>query len=189
MNILTDYLPTELTICGEKCPIKSDFRTWIKFTQIISSSSKADISAFVSVIRLVFDKFPPRFEETITAMMEFYNPPKQQSNGRAESNRKRVYDFDYDAELIYAAFLQQYKIDLCTQNMHWWQFKALFNNLTEDTQFVKVMQYRAMDLSRIKDKEQRKFYGKMKRIYKLPDNRTEEEKEQEMLDVLSASFM
>ena len=34
--------------------------------------------------------------------------------------------------------------------------------------------------SKIKDKETKKFYREMKRLYKLKDKRTDEEKEQEL---------
>lgn len=50
------------------------------------------------------------------------------------------------------------------------------------------MEYRAVDLSTIKDKEQKAFYRKMKQIYRLPDSRSEEEKEAAMIDAFAAMF-
>ena len=41
------------------------------------------------------------------------------------------------------------------------------------------MGYRAIDLSKIKDKEERKRYRKLKQIYALPDMRTQEQKEED----------
>ena len=38
--------------------------------------------------------------------------------------------------------------------LHWWKFKAMFKSLKEDTEIVKIMRYRSMDLSKIK-KERR----------------------------------
>ena len=38
---------------------------------------------------------------------------------------------------------------------------------------MKIMRYRAVDITKI-PKEQKDFYRKMKQIYALPDNRTEE---------------
>ena len=121
--------------------------------------------------------------------MDFYSTEKlQKSNKRSEKKSKRVYDFEIDSELIYAAFMQQYKIDLSTVDLHWWKFKALFNSLSEDTQFIKVVRYRSMDLSKIKDKDQKKFYREMKSFYRLPDNRTEKEKEEGLNNALSGLF-
>ena len=50
------------------------------------------------------------------------------------------------------------------------------------------MGYRAINIGDIKDKEQKKFYKKMKSLYSLPDNRSEEEKEIEMLEKLNSIF-
>jgi len=76
--------------------------------------------------------------------------------------------------------MQQYNIDLQEiKYMHWWKFKALFNGLAENTEIVKIMGYRAVNLSKIKDKEQKNFYKRMKKIYALPDTRSQEEKESE----------
>ena len=90
--------------------------------------------------------------------------------------------------MIYSAFMQQYKIDLSDTRMHWWKFKALFGGLSEDTHIVKAIQYRTIDLSTIKDKEQKKFYKKMKSAYKLPDNRNEQQKEEYINTVLEGMF-
>ena len=189
MNILTDALPTELKICGKTCPIKSDFRTWIKVSALMSNHNIDEISALTESLKLVFFKLPPKLSDAIGAILEFYNPKKIQNTGGGEVSKKRIYDFSYDAELIYAAFLQQYKLDLCREELHWWQFKTLFDNLTEETQFIKVVGYRSIKLEKIKDKEQRKFYRKMKELYKLPDNRTQEERERDMVKAFEASFV
>jgi hypothetical protein len=64
----------------------------------------------------------------------------------------------------------------------------LFDGLNDSTQFIKVVGYRSIKLSDIKDKEQKKYYRKMKQLYKLPDTRTQEEKEQAMNDMFEKMF-
>ena len=120
--------------------------------------------------------------------MKFYSYTPVKSENKDRAVNKNYFDFEYDANLIYSAFLQQYKIDLCQTNMHWWTFKALLGGLSDDTHFIKVVQYRSMDLSKIKDKEQKRHYQKMKALYKLPDNRSEEQKEQHLNDVMESMF-
>ena len=68
--------------------------------------------------------------------------------------------------------------------MHWWKFRALFNGLNENVMFSKITGYRSMNTDKIKDKEQREYYEKMKRMYALPDNRTIEEKESDFANAL-----
>ena len=54
------------------------------------------------------------------------------------------FSFTQDAPYIYAAFRQQYGIDLLAERgkMHWWAFNALLRGLTDATQFVKILQIR-----------------------------------------------
>lgn len=61
--------------------------------------------------------------------------------------------------------------------LHWWEFRALFQGLKDDNKIVKIMGYRGIDLSKIKDKEEKARYKKLKKIYALPDMRTEQQKE------------
>jgi len=42
-----------------------------------------------------------------------------------------------------------------------------FKALKEDNEIVKIMGYRAVDLGKIKDKEQKAYYKKMKDLYKI----------------------
>ena len=74
--------------------------------------------------------------------------------------------------------MQQYKIDLQDiKYLHWWKFKAMFDGLNENTKMAEIMSYRAMDISKIKDKEEKKRYKNLQEAYSLPDMRTTEQKE------------
>ena len=46
------------------------------------------------------------------------------------------------------------------------------------------MGYRALDISKIKDKQEKKRYKYLQEIYKLPDMRSEEEKEEDFAEAL-----
>lgn len=185
MSIITTDLPTSLEICGKQCPIRTDVKTWLEFSHLVSGELTPEKIA--DIFALVFYELPPQFMAAFEAMGTFYShSEKTDVKKKQTSSQKRVFDFDFDGDLIYAAFLQQYKIDLCLHQLHWWQFKALFNCLSEDTQFVKVMQYRSVNLSEIKDKNQRKFYRRMKQVYRLPDNRSEAQKEADMNEAFAA---
>ncbi len=64
----------------------------------------------------------------------------------APAGQPRVVDFELDGEYIYAAFLQDYGIDLIEQQgkLHWRKFLALFQGLSEDTRIKQIMQIRSM---------------------------------------------
>lgn len=176
MNILTEHLPESVEVNGKEYGIKTDFKIWIRFSQVIFSE-KGEYRALAEALCEIFKEIPPNLTGALEAMIDFYTLQKKSRGEWQENKRTQIFDFDIDSGLIYAAFFQQYRIDLTKTDMHWWVFKTLFDSLSEDTQFVKVMQFRCKDVTAIKDKEMKKYYIRMKRQYALPDNRSEREKE------------
>lgn len=180
-NLLINKLPQH-TDSGLR--IRTDFRESIKFELLMQDRTIEDDKKVRMILNLYYYN-PENIKDIKKALEEivwFYKGGDKIENkisGRNENNnKKQIYSYEFDAEYIYSAFMQQYKIDLNSiKYLHWWKFRALFTNLSEDVLFSKIMQYRAVELSSIKDKEMKKFYKKMKRIYALPDMRTEEEKE------------
>ena len=53
-------------------------------------------------------------------------------------------------------------------------------NEFKDTEIVKIMRYRSMDLSKIKDKNEKAYYKKMQELYKIPISKDEQEKLEEI---------
>lgn len=62
----------------------------------------------------------------------------------AAEHAQPYFSFTQDAPYIYAAFRQQYGIDLLAERgkLHWWAFNALLKGLTAETQFVRILQIR-----------------------------------------------
>lgn len=99
-----------------------------------------------------------------------------------------MYSFEYDDDYIYAAFMTQYGIDLNSiEYMHWWKFRSMFNSLTNQCEFVKIMEYRSIDLKDNMPKEQKAFYRKMKRIYALPSMDDEDKRTNAIAEALMGS--
>lgn len=198
LNILTEQLPTSLIVEGKEYPIRYDFRTWIKVSELLSGGRKFKEN-FVALCKLIFDfKKLDGFPETITALTDavvrFYSCGGAISSAKEEKGKSEphaaardTFSFKYDAGYIYAAFLQAYGIDLAKSDMHWFLFSALLGALPEDTKLVKIIGYRGACLSDYSGK-QRAFYAEMKQKYALPDTRSPEEKDRDMMSALSAVF-
>ncbi len=190
MSILTENLPTTIEIDGLPYRIKTDFRVWIQFSRLAFTKEQSAVS-FARMIVLIFEdneKCPPVTAETMQMLMDFFSPFAKQGGNGGGFRQKKQFDYDFDADKIYAAFIQQYGIDLAKVNMHWWLFKALFDSISDETHFGKILQYRGMDLSSVKNKDMKKHYEHMKRVYALPDDRTEEEKERDFAEGLAGVF-
>jgi len=186
MNILLDILPEEVAINGKRYYIDTDFRTFIIFEKIILDHTLTAKEKITELLNLVYtEEVPVDVTAAFDAAIQIYRcgeettsrPGATRKNGDVELKPKLIYDYEKDAPYIYAAFLSQYGIDLNEiVYMHWWKFHALFNGLTSSTKIVEIMGYRATDLSKIKDKDERARLAKLKRIYDLPTNYTYEDK-------------
>ena len=53
---------------------------------------------------------------------------------------------------------------------------ALFRALSEENEICRIMEIRAVELDSKMSKEERERYIKLKRLYALPDERSEQEK-------------
>lgn len=187
MSIITNPLPDCVTIKGKEHKIRTDFKVWLNFSEILTDNiSQAE--KIIKMLNLTFYELPSNLAEAISSIMNFYSHSADAENKEENKLKKACFDFEHDADLIYSAFYQQYNIDLTEASMHWWKFKALLSSLSEDTHFIKVVQYRSIDISKIKDKEQKKFYSSMKKRYELPDKRSEEEKELCLNNALETLF-
>lgn len=183
-NILIDELPQTVTIDNKEFPISTNFRTFILFEILLSDNSLSDRRKMEEMINLFFvEETPERItEEVINSIIDFYRCGKQETRKqkavrRTVKNKKKVYDFECDDAYIYAAFVSAYNIDLNEIDyLHWWKFKALFNGLPSDCEFVKIMGYRATDTTAIKDNKERSRILKLQALYALPEHLTVEEK-------------
>lgn len=181
MNILIDIVPTVVCIDGIEYEINSDFRTSILFELMMQDTELTDKDKIINALELYYPIIPDNSEKAIKAIMWFYRCGKDivESNGKSKGKSvTQIYSYEYDDDYIYSAFLDQYGVDLQDiEYLHWWKFKAMFKALKEDNMIVKIMGYRSVDLSKIKDKEQRNHYKTMKDFYKIPTIMSRNEKE------------
>ena len=194
MNILIDKLPCSVIVDNIDTDIVSDFRTSILFEQLMKDNSVNDDVKIELALNLYFpNQYIINTADAVNKIIWFYGGGKdiKESSNKSSNSSKNanIYDFEQDADYIYAAFMEQYKIDLADIDyLHWWKFKSLFYGLNKDIQLSKIMFYRSVELTDDMTKNERKFYRDMKRLYALEDMRSEEEKEQDFNDCLASMF-
>ena len=183
MSILTQKLPQVVIIEGLEVRIKTDFRTSIQFEQILKNKSLSDEEIWNQALNLYYPIIPENINEAINQMLWFYRCGKElKQNESEEKQHQEVYSFEHDADSIYNAFRSQYNVNLKEEeDLHWWEFKAMFNGFKEDTDIAKKMSIRAMDTNKL-PLEQREYYKKLKKLYEIP--RDEEEEEIDELDLV-----
>lgn len=161
--------PDHVTVNGERLHIDPDFRIFCEFE---TAQSKNDNSATARLIAAFYrEKAPSDPKAAINEFLKFYLcglEVKTSGNG----SKKPLYSFAQDWKLFIAAFRQQYGIDLCTTQLHWWEFSALFAGLTDETQLITVMQIRGTDTSKIKDRNERSRVKALQERFALSETGT-----------------
>lgn len=180
MNILIDLVPTTVNIDNKEYEINSDFRTSILFELLMQDGTIEEDDKILMALQLYYPDIPENIKKAIEQMLWFYRCGKDVSSSKGNGKSKgvtQIYSFEYDDDYIYSAFLDQYNIDLQDiEYLHWWKFKAMFKSLKDDNMIVKIMGYRSMDLSKVKDKEQKAYYKRMQKLYEIPISKNEQNK-------------
>lgn len=169
LNVLYEQFPKSVRVCGMSYPIATDFREWIRFSELIDDESVPWEVKCRLMLQWYQKQIPDDLEAAVYALGDFLSARKlysatEENDSNEKGIDKPVFSFSEDAGCIYSAFIDSYGIDLQTVvYMHWWKFRILFDGLPEDTEIKQRMMYRGIDPKTIKDKAERKRVQKIQR--------------------------
>ncbi|MBO4932600.1 MAG: hypothetical protein J6I42_10510 [Clostridia bacterium] len=191
-NLLTDRLPAELTVCGRRYPVFTDFRRWILVTELFAEDGIPAGTKLGCAAKLIFRK-PVSVDANDPAewycsladgILWFVSCGKRVFTGGDGSparsgQAEAVFDFTQDSERILAAFRQTYGIDLGDPavTMHFWKFMALLRNLPRETEFMRTVSLRMTDTAKIENDDLRRQIRRAKASVRIRGNRDMEGKE------------
>lgn len=167
IDLTKTRLPSSVLVGGRDYAVRTDFRWWLCFARTLKDAK------LLSEFDFMYENgnAPADRSAGLEALLEFYNPPAPLP--RPDGSGGKVADFAQDADLIFAAFWEQYGIDLAEAELHWHKFLALFRGL-HGTKMNEVMGYRCYDEA---DKtDYRQFMRKMKRAWELEEELSESER-------------
>ena len=183
MNLLTNGLPAEITVLGEHIPVHVDFRRWILFIELFGEDAlppekKLEIGAKIVLkdgrLRNNADWMTALCRELMT--FAACGEPVRNDGKCGEP----VFDFSADGDAIFAGFWQTYGIDLTGAHLHWFKFNALLRSLPPETEFMRRIGLRTMDLSRIEDDGVRKKLRQAKARVRLRQSTNNQQKEESL---------
>lgn len=190
MNLLTCHLPDTVEIGGKPVSIHTDFRVWANFESLVL----AENSTVEQLLALCYQEPVMDPVEAVKKAVWFYRMGKEDvsADTRSSANKGRCYDFEQDSASLVASFRAAYGIDLLTEEIHWWAFRALMLDLPEDCPFCKIVGYRTVDTKGM-DPKRRKFYTEQKKRYALKqagcaEPTTLRERDQNMRDYIARRF-
>lgn len=175
---LTKALPNTVTCHGRAFSVYTDYRIWMRFeTQILNWREGDDFP-----IDYLFKNDVP-FNPDLEDLLAFSRPHNELPRKISDDDNVIAIDWEIDAELIYAAILGQYGIDLFdVKELHWHKFLAMIRGLNDQTKLREVMQYRTYKRETGKNIDQ---YERLRSAWEI---RRVSPEEQQELDEFSKVF-
>lgn len=164
---INDRITTHIEAGGRRYRIDTDFRNVIRMNEIMSRVDLTDEARDWLALRCMM-RHPPRRRsrqiELLKALRELLF-----SDRRGASDNKKITDIDQDAELIFAAFYQEYGINLWRDHLSWFEFTALLAGIAEGTRYSDVLTIRARPMPKPTkwNAEERAWLAKAKAAHAL----------------------
>ena len=188
-------MPAHLWIGGKSYPIDTDFRVGIRIRQMMwEPYYAAHPDRLLDAVRhLLFrdGSIPDCGDTELLCAVVWYlldgrveregilrRMTADSAGGASERFRagleegEPVFSYLWDMPALYAAFLSVYRVDLLTEQMHLWQFDALFASLPADCPLSRTMALRACPLSSAEDGDARAALAAQKLAVRIPDDET-----------------
>ncbi|MCI5873451.1 MAG: Gp15 family bacteriophage protein [Clostridiales bacterium] len=168
MDLTKKALPNTVMVGGRAYSIYTDFRLWMRFEIAVRKLKRGDTID----ISYLFKNDMPSYCD-LTELFAFSRPESPLPRPISHSNVIAL-DYEIDADLIYAAFLGQYGIDLMeVEQLHWHKFLALLGGLNESTKLREVIGYRCYEKSADGDKD---IYEELRRAWEIEPPMSDEER-------------
>ena len=178
MNLFYEEYPKALEVHGEFYPIITDFREYICLLDMLKCKELNEIQR-IMILGEYFLTDISIDQEAIHALTGFVtmdlkekennSDSEEEGEGQEETEKKNLFSYEIDYPYILSGFLRDYGIDLETvECLHWWKFRMLFDGLSDDTEIKQRIMYRGINLSDIKDRDERKRILNIQRSIQLP---------------------
>lgn len=138
---LFEELPKHISLNGKPYRIDLDFRNVFRMLNILGRSELTPAARDYLALKCVM-KHPPRDTAAALAAIKDIIFPLEKRN----EDYKKITDFSQDADLIRAAFMQVYGINLFRDRLHWFEFICLLHGLPEGTRYKEILSIRARPL-------------------------------------------
>ena len=165
-------LPESIEIEGSFYHIQTSFKYWLRFLELLENKEAIpnDFDFMYTNIK------PSNREDGLLALIQFAAPHHVLPRFQESEKCGKVVDYKIDADYIYAAFMEQYGIDLITSDIHWYKFQALFRGL-HDTKLNEIIGYRLYKHTSGKKDSYVRHMEKLRSAWELPIENDEDDED------------
>ena len=135
---LHERLPDRVTVEGKRYRVNLDFRNVLRMTEVLAREDMLPGAREYVALKCVMKRPPKDTGQVLAALRDMLFPP-----AKKKEQDKKLTDFAQDADLIRAAFLQCYGINLWRDKLHWLEFIGLLSCLPEGSRYSDILSIRA----------------------------------------------
>lgn len=134
---LYERLPSHITIDGERYRLRLDFRNVLKMMDVMDRKDILPQARDYLALKCIMRRPPKDCRKALRHVRLFLFGESR------HTDEKRVTSFAQDADMIRAAFMQEYGINLYRAKLHWFEFTAFLYNLPPGNKYTEVVSIRA----------------------------------------------
>lgn len=169
--------PATLTCDDFTATLKTSFRVWLKFDQLLQAKQIGNQERLGLALNLCIEKSDGEFplEKLMQGLIWFhqadnfnrswlFESPKMKKHKElyekmltTEAKKKPGMSLLWDTGAIWGAFMSAFGIDLFRVDLHWWAFLALMRELPENCSLNRLIRQRTTDIKDVDKKEQSAF--------------------------------
>lgn len=139
---LFERLPDKVKVDGRKYRLDLDFRNVLRMIEIMSREDLLSEARNYLALKCVMRRVPKNVGQAMTAVSAILFPKTKKKGDKGP----KLTDYAQDADLIRAAFLQCYGINLWREKLHWFEFTGLLAGLPEGSRYIDIVGIRAKPL-------------------------------------------
>lgn len=139
---LFERLPDKIEIDGRKYRLDLDFRNVLRMVEIMNREDLLSEARNYLALKCVMRKVPKNVGQTMTAVSAIIFPKTKKKGDKGP----KLTDYTQDADLIRAAFMQCYGINLWREKLHWFEFTGLLAGLPDGSRYIDIVGIRAKPL-------------------------------------------
>lgn len=129
---LYEKAPKHIVVNGKKVRVNLDFRNVLRMADILSRNDLLPEAKEWLAMKCICRRPRKGMAGTVLKMLF----PKQKEHDR-------ITDFEQDADLIRAAFWQEYGVNLFRDKLDWFEFSCLLSCIPEGSKYSEILSIRA----------------------------------------------
>lgn len=142
MNMLQG-LPCAIEVDGRFYTISANYRTVLEWFQLYDDERLTKAEKAHATVLFFCKDVPLNWESAFVQIIRFVCLGEEPTEGYEE----KVTDFRQDFKYIWSGFRKVYGIDLLKEDLHWWEFRMLLDELPDDCVYKQIVAIRSQPIN------------------------------------------